>query len=744
MKRRSFLKNLGAGAAGMLVATQHLQGNTATLQRPNVWQYPYPQSLDQAKTADGHLLVRLAFEPADPKTEATFRGTVKVSKGHIKEVRNWFFEQGDHFDASRGLCNLQTSGNLTDVVMYRLDEFSEATRFSWTINKTAFSFTLSEVFQAKELQWKDQTGMITANILFDKEIGEINLADYGIADPGDEFTFAVMADPQGGDPSAEPPDLRTRMKIHNAFIEENVAMINRLERTPAFTMVVGDVVDAWGYEKDFAQMNAFLQKLKTPLLYELGNHETEHNLAFGPGYRMDGFNNYFAAQQAVSGFTKLLYSFNAGRWHFVVWPDPMRTNFWETHPHYFDWLEKDLEKYSDRPVVFFQHVPIHPIGIDPFNDYYCEAVHIKRLVLDILARRGNVRYVLSGHVHIPVRASVKTAVEYKGIKFINLPAAGYRPRGFGEEDYFGGPSQGSALVQVNGDKAQVWYKTITEDEFRYPEKMPAFDEKAYALWFNNKWEVECADNFRNPNFTNGLDNWIRNYIYEEDERPSVVCQAQKEIHNEPDALYSYTRLRGYMAPGQDRLPQGINRAAQVVFCKGANPVISFRYRIDGANSDFNGRCGAFVLIEGFRGTHKRVNLVYSAHMAWANVVGKQEGAGLVPDVQVGLDNTPDVWHKAVLNLAADHDQYSKAAKFATLGIDRIALTVGTWSMNDGTEQPFAAWFTAFNIEYKDAGPSAVNGNPLSEKPDAKRWWMGKDLKRTSYGGEHRYFVHKDK
>ncbi len=98
------------------------------------------------------------------------------------------------------------------------------------------------------------------------------------------------------------------MRIHNAFLQESVALVNRLETDPLFTFVMGDVTDDWGYEEDFAKMNEYLLKLKTPVLYGIGNHETSLHLDFGPGYNMEGFNNYFAAQKQVNGLEKLLYS----------------------------------------------------------------------------------------------------------------------------------------------------------------------------------------------------------------------------------------------------------------------------------------------------------------------------------------------------------------------------------------------------------------------------------------------------
>jgi hypothetical protein len=84
---------------------------------------------------------------------------------------------------------------------------------------------------------------------------------------------------------------------------------------------------------------------------------------------MSSLDNFFSIQKAMNGMEKILYSFNLGKWHFIVWPDPLRSDFWSTHPHYFDWLERNLEAHKDKPVMFLQHIPIHPVGINPLINY---------------------------------------------------------------------------------------------------------------------------------------------------------------------------------------------------------------------------------------------------------------------------------------------------------------------------------------------------------------------------------------
>ena len=217
--------------------------------------------------------------------------------------------------------------------------------------------------------------------------------------------------------------------------------------------IAGDIVDSKGQKTNYEVMLRFLEKLKMPVLFALGNHETRYGAKITPGDRSE-LANYFDAQKQINGLDKLVYSFDLGRWHFVVWPDPLRRGFREAHPHFFDRLDEDLRLHGQRPTIFIQHISLLPIGLDPMI-VYAETVPVKRRLLDILTRYGNVKYVFSGHTHIPLRASLKIARTYRGATFINLPPAGYRARGFGEPDFGQGPSQGFALVKIRGQDAVI-------------------------------------------------------------------------------------------------------------------------------------------------------------------------------------------------------------------------------------------------------------------------------------------------
>ncbi len=664
------------------------------------------------------MVLRIGLSKKPDPGRKGIPGFVKVRKAETIRLKTYFL---DH------------------ILVLWLKEASEKTQVTLG-KKEKLRFTLGELLEKTEIHGQADGIKVETNFLLDREIGEISLEEAGISMPGNDFSFVALADPQGGDPD-DKDGLKTRMKIHNAFIQESVDVANKLEFDPLLAMVIGDVCDDWGYKKDLAQMNVFLSKLRCPVLYGIGNHETLLRSEFSPGYNMEAFNNYLAAQKAMNGLDKLLYSFNAGQWHFIVWPDPLRNRFWETHPHYFHWLEQDLEKHRERPTMLFQHVPSHPIGISPHIGY-AESVEVKRTFLEILARHGNVKFVLSGHVHIPVKASFKTAVTYKGINLVSIPAAGYRPRSFGEEDYYGGPSQGIALVHIKGIAASIQFKTVTEEVFDYPATFPEFDQVSYPLWLKHPFELPAAADFQNGNFRDGLKHWARRYVYMEDKDPSNICKAGPSP-GDPGrrCLYLYCRRRGYQAPGQDRLPQDINRVSQAVNLeRGRDPFISLRYRIDETITDPEGYCGGFIWVEGFSGSSKVLNLMFSAGKVWVNIGRNYGQVREFPYIQRGLPAEPGTWYRSVLNIGEEYNRAGWGRTFGELEADRLVVNMGVWNINDGEEQPFGIYFTDLELAYDLDQPSSAGGMLVGPKAKEDEWWRNKLWPSVNISGEHRYII----
>ncbi len=739
MERRKFLQRATLGASGLLIAPKVIGSSEFSGQGPEIPVLQPVSNLEDLVTADGEIMLRVEFRNSDHEERTAYDTRFKAKNGKISALEGYFLEEGDDVDEK----NLQYSGvagvSSPDIFVVWLTDFSPSTTFILDDKKGKYSLSLSELIDKQEIEFRDEKVSISVNYLLDKEIGPLDPATVGIKDPGDTFRFAVMADPQGGNPEFD-EDLNTRMKIHNAWSEESIRLVNELKPEALFTMMDGDIVDGQGKETDFNMMEHFFKNLKTPILYEIGNHETKYASKFGPGYNHEALRNYYEAQMRINGMDKLLYSFNLGQWHFIVWPDPLRNGFWERHPHYFHWLRKDLEQHKDRPTMVFQHVPIHPIGIDPLTEY-AEAPYVKRTVMETLAKYGNVKYVLSGHVHIPLRASIKTAVEYKGIKFINLPAAGYRPRAFGEEDLYGGPTEGIAIIDINGGNGIVSFKNVTNEVYTYADHLPEFNPDEYPLWLRYRWELPVNEKLVNGDFSDGLNHWMKRYFYIEDENPSNI----REVRNHPGtsekpALYLLTRMRGFNTPGQDRLPQTLNRLAQVVKCvHGEEPVLDLDFMIDEKNYLPDKLNGSFIWLEGYEKDTKRMNISYSVGYYFYNMENNYSQLKNAPASRMEITSEPGKWHHLKLNPFKDFRDTTEMKRMNLDNIDRFIINLGVWTVNDGYEQRAGVWFRDVNLEFANQGTgpaSLLDTSPVMKKDDKYMYWGG--VKHVA--GEHQSVI----
>ncbi len=735
MKRRHFLQNASLGSTGLLIGSRFKKFN-----KPNsngkIGVLKEIISFSDILSKEGRLILRFEFFNSNMYGRTDYDSRIKINKGQITKIRSYFFESiEDEWDEKKNSFDGISGNANSDIIVAWIDNADPDSRVEINGKRNNFVFTPNELIKKKELLFQDRDNRISVNYLLDREIGKIDPAEVNIRDIGDNFSFAVMADPQGGDAFLSGSS-NTRMRIHNAWIEESVRLVNELPNDPLFTIMVGDIVDGQGPEGYFREMEKYFAKLKTPILYGIGNHESKYNASFEPGYSHESLRNFYEAQMRVNGMDKLLYSFDLGKWHFIVWPDPLRKRFWERHPHYFDWLEKDLEAHKHMPVMVFHHVPAHPVGIDPLTEY-AESPYVKRTFTDILSAYGNVKYVLSGHVHIPLRASIKTAVEYNGMKFINLPAAGYRPRAFGEQDLYGGPSQGIAVINIKGEEASIDFKNVMNDVYNYPEKFRTFSPEEYPLWYSFRWELPKNKKLLNGDFHNGLDHWLKRYLYTEDQNPSNIQEIRKKPGNSAaNALYLYSGKRDFDTAGQDRLPQTLNRQAQVIQVPpGSHAFISMEYMPEKNNFDPENRSSFFIWIEGYEKSTKRLNITYSPGYHFFSIERNYSQHRQVHPMRMELPARPGNWHKLFINPWKDFAETTDMKNIFLENIDRLIINLGVWTINDGYKQQTGVYFTGIECNFLPpdrAKNSNADGIKLQKKDNAYMVWGGVD----HIAGEH--------
>jgi 3',5'-cyclic AMP phosphodiesterase CpdA len=741
MKRRHFVKKFGQGISSSFIAPGLFRSGEVQYSELE-YQYPEPGDLENARNDEGHIVVRIEFEGSSENLTERIKGTLRAKKSEFIRCRAYFNVGQNIIDADKYKFDLSAVKGDKHIISIWLDRVSESSEIIIKLNGKTTSIGLSELISINQFEEDHETFVVRSNLMFHNEIGKIIPEKLDIAAVGDNFRFVIMADPQGGDPQYEGNGSKTRIKIHNAFIEESISTANALSPKSVFTLILGDFTDHQGEKENFDQMISFYEKLENPILLEIGNHETRYRSEFTPGYNMQAFENYFAAQKQINGLEKLVYSFDLGQWHFIVWPDPLRRNFWETHPHYFDWLERDLEKNKDRPVFFLQHVPMHPIGINPLVSYV-NAIHVNRLMFDILSKHGNVRYVFSGHVHIPIKSSLRTAVTYQGINFINLPPAGYRPRAFGEEDLYGGPGQGICIVDVAGEKAEVSFKTVTHEVFKYPGAFSEYKSDEDPLWFNHKWEIEPGGSVVNGNFEKGLSGWMHKYVYIEEDNPSNICEVRKAPGREGNALYMFNRRRDYDKPGQDRLPQTLNQLSQVIGIGEQDfPCIELNYRVDEDHFDPDSWNGGFLWIEGYHENHLMLNQIYSIGKIHRSIGGSYHYSAFTGYSFFDIYDGTKAWNRVIINLKYDYDRLKKERNFEALQLNRLVLSFGVWTINKGFQQRAGVYYTDVRITNNGLSgnePSLLNGKIIPILSKDKIW----NRPTNNVAGEHQYVTQEE-
>jgi 3',5'-cyclic AMP phosphodiesterase CpdA len=736
MKRRLFVKRFGQG----LSSSMFLPGITGTKNTQIArfeFQYPFPQQLEDAKNEEGFVVVRLVISGISKDYSDRLKGRVRSKRAQINRIKTYFNLGNNEIDGGSYTYNLSAWEGDHHIIGLWLEDVSEKSELTCKVNSDRIKISLKDLLPNNEFEYQGSSYIVRANLLFHNEVGTINPGDVQIPSDQDNFRFIIMADPQGGDPDIENHGSNCRMKIHNAFIEESILTANALSPEPVFTLVLGDFTDYQGEEENFRQMIRFFEKLNSPILLEIGNHESRYRAEFTPAYNMSELKNYFAAQKKVNGLEKLVYSFDIGWWHFIIWPDPLRNNFWETRPHYFDWLERDLEKNKDKPTFFFQHVPMHPIGINPLVSYV-NPVHINRMLFDMLSRHGNVKYVFSGHVHIPIKSSLKTAVTYKGMHMINLPPAGYRPRAFGEEDLYGGPCQGMCIVDVKQEKAKVAFKTVTHEVYKYPSSFSDYSNDKDPLWFKHKWEFNPEAKLVNGSFEDGLKGWMRHFVYTEDENPTNLCEVRKAPETSGKALYMFMAKRGYDKPGQDRLPQTLNQLSQIVKAPEQGiPVIRFKYMVDKAHFDPESWNGGFLWVEGYCRNHLLLNHVYSIGKLHRSVGASYGFRQFTYYSYFDIYDGTEGWNDVSLNLKSDYDKLKKEVSYRDLHLEKIAISFGAWTINKGYKQSAGIYYKDVIFDHvtsEAVSPSQLNNRECGFLSEEKIWNRG----TSNVAGEHQY------
>lgn len=175
-------------------------------------------------------------------------------------------------------------------------------------------------------------------------------------------------------------------------LQETVNSINK-EKDISFVVFTGDNLDSpkEQYLPDFVKI---INKLNVPYYIVIGNHDVFKQNGLSKAHYLEIIKDY----NYFYKYKKPNYVFKQNGFVFIVLDGakeviPGSNGFYKENT--LSWLDKQLKKYKNDPVVIFQHFPIIMTKERPTH-----TVYQKDKYLDILDKHDNVISIISGHLHI--------------------------------------------------------------------------------------------------------------------------------------------------------------------------------------------------------------------------------------------------------------------------------------------------------------------------------------------------------
>lgn len=181
-------------------------------------------------------------------------------------------------------------------------------------------------------------------------------------------------------------------KYRTETLQNAVQNIND-EKDIAFVVFTGDNIDSPKdeYLPDFVKT---INKLKVPYYLVIGNHDVFKNNGLSKKHYLEVVkaNNCFYKYKTPN------YVFKKNGFVFIVMDGakeviPGSNGYYKENS--LKWLDKQLTKYKNEPVVIFQHFPVVTSKEIPSH-----AVYKRESYLDIIDKHDNVISIIAGHLHI--------------------------------------------------------------------------------------------------------------------------------------------------------------------------------------------------------------------------------------------------------------------------------------------------------------------------------------------------------
>ncbi len=547
---------------------------------------------------------------------------------------------------------------------------------------------------------------------------------------GDTFRFALFADPQVGPVGS---DARAYVNARRTQIEA-IKEINAMDPKPTFAIWVGDLVNVPN-DTSFENFMDCIKGAEMTRVLVHGNHDTR------PPYT-----KYIQMQKKVNGVEDVFYSFDVGKWHMVIIPcnfEWRRPEDVKAEAEMLAWLEQDLARNRHRPTMAFVHLHMIPQGLTQL-EWYTYRLELRKKLIDLFTKYGNVRWYFNGHVHNGIKASVKMSKQYKGINFVTLPTI-IEGRNFGEEfpEYEHGLPVGGyyMIADVNGEDITLTGRLAgTEKGYVYPKQLTQFEDKQEPRWWKTTLEFNPQPKLINGGFESDLEGWTPTYRYQTDEDPAFQWRIDTDrAASGQKSAFIQTKAKGRTWWARDDMT-GLYRVVSLP--KGNFPVLKASYYLDERPQNGGGfiRFNAisedqfkFLMMFKWGENENRADYLprsvgYEIHGAQQSWLFLQQMAQRKKGFFWNLLDDPGQWHTMTVDIKDLYDRsIEKPGAFDELNITKLFIEVGTWC-NREPGSISRAWFDDLSLSASDTSVRSLN----DEMPLVVNQWIsltrfGQDL-----------------
>lgn len=498
------------------------------------------------------------------------------------------------------------------------------------------------------------------------------------------FSFAIWGDPQvafyAPGTKFDNPDSKKNYETVVPRLQQAVALTNQLK--PEFVVTLGDNIHNTGEWENFNLFVQTVKPLQMPLYLLMGNHDhvpEADTFATNPIKNRE-FANFVWAQQQINGLELVVYSFDAGDWHLVLFSQPGGNgygidDFMEKHPEFLSWLDADLQANRERPTMFFTHHPLLPVGRAQFDTYGPGAAN-RAALMNLLTRYGNVKFAFFGHVHNTVASIPEISWRYKGTAFILMPNSANFIRA---ADYLetAKSSWGVGMVKLNGKVCEaITFHTLADEAVTIdPDEFAEYDDAVYG-YLQPEWDWPAGARLRNASFEEPLTGgWFVNHLLRYDTPPIQKRMIQPRGASRQN-LYLYTKAKDRQVSTNSYLTSEVRQALTPPAAE-RWPVLKLSYRIKSTEYLHPEVCRPYVMISGHKSQARVPQFAISYSLGSAFSFAGTRGAYVSLEIPPRFDD----WNELLLYPRADFERYFPDKKWETLELQRIVVTLGVMNEN---------------------------------------------------------------